>query len=289
MDLAGNEADTSVGAISIDLTPPSIVGTLAPAPNVNGWNRTDVWASFACDDRLSGVATCSAPTLLTQEGGAQVVNGSAADRADNTATAAVPARIDKTAPELALHFDAASLDLAIVGRDAGSGVPAGAQPPLSVVPVPWDRTDDDAGDADEDDNDDDRDDGRGRMNSELRTYRIVDAADNTVLVVVRVKRRGHSMQARLVELRYNDGTTVPLVRNRLRFEWTADRAGALRGLQQDLEIGRGRDRREISADFDGRRNVTTVSAHEHGERKSRRPGLVVIRLATAQGRLGIEY
>ena len=58
--------------------------------------------SFACTDADSGIAGCSPPTTLKNEGAGQKVTGTALDVAGNTASATVDGiNIDKTAPTLA--------------------------------------------------------------------------------------------------------------------------------------------------------------------------------------------
>jgi hypothetical protein len=102
-DVAGNTTNaTSSPAVNIDKTVPTISGSASPAPNANGWNNTDVTVSFSCADTLSGVATCSADTTLS-EGAGQSVSGTAVDNAGNSAGATVSnINIDKTAPSVAL-------------------------------------------------------------------------------------------------------------------------------------------------------------------------------------------
>jgi choice-of-anchor C domain-containing protein len=80
----------------VDNTPPVITGAATP-PAVNGWNNTDVVVSFTCTDDDSGIASCTAPVTVAAEG-TTTVDGTAKDNAGNSATAAVPVNIDKTAP-----------------------------------------------------------------------------------------------------------------------------------------------------------------------------------------------
>ncbi len=85
----------------IDNDPPTIHPTAGPAPQ-NGWNNTEVTVTFECADAISGIASCTAPVLVTTEGGGQVATGTATDRAGNTATAAVTLSIDMTAPSVTI-------------------------------------------------------------------------------------------------------------------------------------------------------------------------------------------
>jgi hypothetical protein len=99
VDAAGNEANAESPAVNIDLTAPTIAGSRAPLANGYGWNNTDVTVAFTCGDALSGVASCTADDVLTDEGTAQQRVGQVTDLAGNTASATVGGiNIDKTAP-----------------------------------------------------------------------------------------------------------------------------------------------------------------------------------------------
>ena len=99
---AGGTSSQSV-TIKRDATAPTITGSRSPDPNANGWNNTDVTVSFTCDDNLSGVASCSGPVTLSDEGAGQSVTGTAVDNAGNSATATVSGiNIDKTAPTITI-------------------------------------------------------------------------------------------------------------------------------------------------------------------------------------------
>ena len=47
-------------AVAADTTPPTITAAVTPAPNANGWNRTNVTVRFTCADTGSGIAVCPA-------------------------------------------------------------------------------------------------------------------------------------------------------------------------------------------------------------------------------------
>ena len=105
-DKAGNVEDKTAPENTIELRvdnlPPSINGDRTPAANANGWNNGPVAVTFTCDDAESGIAGCSEPTTLGNEGAGQSVTGNAADNAGNTAEATVKdINIDLTAPNLA--------------------------------------------------------------------------------------------------------------------------------------------------------------------------------------------
>ena len=83
-----------------DRTPPVITSTSTPAPNGNGWNKTNVTVSFVCNDSGSGVnlaASQVSPVVLTASGEA---DATCIDNAGNAATASVAVLIDKVAPTI---------------------------------------------------------------------------------------------------------------------------------------------------------------------------------------------
>jgi hypothetical protein len=100
-DVAGNSSQTTVGNINIDKSDPSISGSRSPSPNGAGWNNTDVTVTFACNDGLSGIASCTGPQVVTTNGANQSRNGTAVDNAGNSAQATVAGiSIDKLAPSI---------------------------------------------------------------------------------------------------------------------------------------------------------------------------------------------
>jgi pectin methylesterase-like acyl-CoA thioesterase len=270
-DLAGNTASATVSNVNIDKTAPSIIAVRNPPPNANGWNNTDVTVSFNATDGLSGVATFSGPVTVSTEGANQPVTGSATDLAGNTASVSVAVSIDKTAPELFIQFDPVSKDIQVFGRDGLSGVPPGAIAPLSITPPPGRR-----------ENDDDDDDGR----MERRTYRVMDLAGNTLTIVLKVKHDGSELHARIISWNYQDAQPADAPRNRFDLDWNTNRDESLKKLEQLLSIYSGRNRQEVDADYNAARNETTIRT---GDSRTVRPGLVLLKLTTNRGVLGIEY
>lgn len=99
-DAADNTRSTTVRAINIDKTPPTITGAPATEPNANGWYADDVVVVWTCSDALSGLAeACPASTTITGEGDALSASTSVRDLAGNTANATVSnIKIDRTSP-----------------------------------------------------------------------------------------------------------------------------------------------------------------------------------------------
>jgi len=102
-DLAGHTASTTVDNINVDKTGPTITAELDPAtPNgSNGWYTSDVTVDFVCEDTVSGIDSCTAPTVLG-EGAHLPVTGTATDLAGHTASTTVSdINVDKTGPTIA--------------------------------------------------------------------------------------------------------------------------------------------------------------------------------------------
>lgn len=99
-DTAGNVGTDSV-TVKLDKTAPVITGAItAGTLTASGWYNGPVTVTFTCSDALSGLATCPDPVVLTANG-PNTANGTATDKAGNTASASVPGiRIDQEKPTL---------------------------------------------------------------------------------------------------------------------------------------------------------------------------------------------
>jgi len=85
-DRAGNVESVRTATVKIDKGAPAITYTLSPPANASGWNNSPVTATFTCSDSLSGIATCSSPVSIAQDGANQSVIATAADNAGNQTT-----------------------------------------------------------------------------------------------------------------------------------------------------------------------------------------------------------
>ena len=159
------------------------------------------------------------------------------------------------------HF----LDVAVFGRDALSGIEDPIAATLSST-------------------------ASGSGNAQLRTYRVGDRADNTLELVVSVKREGKEIKATIASVRYNGGTTMTASDNSLAFEWSLTETDAVKELEQKLELGSGADKQKTQAKFRADRDTTTIKVDLPApDRQVERPGLVLLRLATDHGALVIEF
>ncbi|MFN2640646.1 MAG: OmpL47-type beta-barrel domain-containing protein, partial [Actinomycetota bacterium] len=99
-DLADNVEETKDVTVKVDKSAPAITHTLDPVPNANLWNRDDTTVSFQCSDAVSGIASCSGDTTITDEGLDQEVTGTAEDLAGNTTPDTAIVNLDRTAPDI---------------------------------------------------------------------------------------------------------------------------------------------------------------------------------------------
>jgi hypothetical protein len=143
VDVAGNVEDAGPAIeLKIDGIAPTIVGHRTAA-NAFGWNNTPVTVSFECADAESGIAGCTDPVKLADEGAGQTAHGDATDNAGNDAGADVDGiDIDLTAPTLtgapttganAAGWYNGDVTVHWTGHDALSGIDPATAPADSTV------------------------------------------------------------------------------------------------------------------------------------------------------------
>ncbi len=74
-----------------------------------------------------------------------------------------------------------------------------------------------------------------------------------------------------------------------KFEWSTNKDGSLKTLDQNMTIGRGESRTHVKASYDSTKNQTTIHSDAKNPSKVTLPGLVLMRLATDAGGVVIEY
>ncbi|GEM_PF-1823507 len=306
-DTAGNTASVTVGGINLDKTKPVAAPAATPVANGAGWNNSDVTVAWNWTDGGAGTdpAACTTSSASTGEG-TITLTASCTDKAGNTGSATYSVKVDKTAAELYNQFDPATKDVLVFARDGGSGVPTGPLTPVTVTTAQWGDGDDGDDDhnwhdrpdgddkrktsADKPGKDDDRDRDGNPIKVEVRTYTVTDAAGNTTTLVEKVKKAGHELKVRMVSVQYNGGPVVLLAKNSKHFEWSTDRSGAIKELEQKMTAGSGKDRRSVDAKYQADKNQTRIETDGPGpDVHATKPGLALLRLATTGGKLTIEY
>ncbi|MFA6519876.1 MAG: hypothetical protein WCT41_03600 [Candidatus Paceibacterota bacterium] len=122
---------------------------------------------------------------------------------------------------------------------------------------------------------------------------ITDEAGNTLQIAFKkLKQEGREIKMQIQELRYNGVSVGEVPKIVLQYEWSADRAGKLKELEEKA------DAKGITVEghYDSRKNATRIEEKMRGEEdekekesKKTLPGLVVIRLTTEKGTLNVSY
>ena len=93
----------------------------------------------------------------------------------------------------------------------------------------------------------------------------------------------------MVSTKYNAGAVVNASYNLQSVDWSINKDKTLKKLSQSVVIGKGKDRLEIRAEYDSRKNQTTIETDKPKESKVVKPDLVLLRTATQNGALAIQY
>ncbi len=315
-------APKSVTIVVQDTIPPVTTARPSPAPNAAGWNNANVTVALSAVETPfigSGVRNITV-TLSGAMTGTSITNGATAsvtiatsgtttltyfanDYVGNTETSkTLVVKVDKLPPELFNQFDPVIKRVQVFATDVASAVPSA---PLAGVcsPIKWNRDnegksdDGKGGDKSENGNDDDK-------NQDLScTYTFTDVAGNATKLVEEIKHDGasdddsHSTQVVVVSFQYGNGPVIKAPVNSKKFEWAVDKDGSLKTLHQNMTIGSGGSKREVQAMYDSKKNETTITDKPgeddddrgRGEKKIVKPGLVLLKLGTSNGKLVINY
>lgn len=134
----GGGTTTQSVIVKRDGTPPMVTATPSPTPDTYGWNNSAVTVTFSGADATSGIASCSAPVIVSAQGANQSASGSCTDNAGNVGTATVtPINIELTppvvsdvitdsVPESPTSWYTAPVTITFAGTDPLSGVAPGA-------------------------------------------------------------------------------------------------------------------------------------------------------------------
>lgn len=147
---------------------------------------------------------------------------------------------DMTPPEAVLAFDPVSQRLDIVGTDNISGT--------TVSTTPTSAT-------------------------------IADEAGNTLQIVFEeFKQEGKEIKIRIQELRYNGVSAEEIPKTALHYEWSVDKTGTLKELQEKTAIGAV----TVNGHYDAKKSTTRIG-------KDIMQGLVIIGIKTEKGNVIINY
>jgi hypothetical protein len=178
--------------------------------------------------------------------------------------------IESIPPEAYNQFDPITKDVLVYGTDNKDGN-LGPIPPASVVTTRWHNEDED-----------------DRSNAELRTYIITDAAENKLILKEIVKKNDKEIKAKVLSIQYNDNPPITPAKNQKSFEWSLDKNGSIKELEQTMKVGKGKSEHKVSAKFDAKKNQTKIKS-EKPKLKETLPGLVLLKMNTENGKLVISH
>ncbi|MFN8019442.1 MAG: Calx-beta domain-containing protein [Acidimicrobiales bacterium] len=98
LDVAGNEEVHQHLHVEIDDGAPTLTVAMEATPGNDGWARSPATITWTCSDERSGVASCTAPSTVSEQGRSAVA-GHAVDRAGNATNVTIVFSIDSVAPE----------------------------------------------------------------------------------------------------------------------------------------------------------------------------------------------
>jgi hypothetical protein len=91
-----------------------------------------------------------------------------------------------------------------------------------------------------------------------------------------------------VSLQYNGGPVIAAARNNAAFEWSLEKSGSLKNLEQTIQIGSNKSGQTVDARFDAKKNQTIIKV-DPSDQLITNSGLVLLRLATHGGQLAVEF
>lgn len=125
-------------------------------------------------------------------------------------------------------------------------------------------------------------------NKEVRTYDIHDSAGNKLVLVEKVKKEGNEIKIEVQSLQYNNGPVIKVQDATKKFEWSTNKDGTIKELEQKITVGKGKDKQEVDAKYDSKKNQTTI---EYDKPKSKEilSGMILLKMQTNNGNLVISH
>jgi len=175
-----------------------------------------------------------------------------------------------TSPEADIRFDPTSKDIKVYNKETGSEA--------SYIILPTKKGKDRKEMPDED----------GEKGWELRQYMLNDTASNSLVLVLEHKKEGNEAMVKVLSMQYNSGEVLKEVKNKMQVEYSSGRNGALKELQQDIEV---KKLFNVEAKYNAQKGKTEIKVDIEGqkEKKETREGIVILELLTDKGRLKLRY
>jgi len=280
-DASGNSASDTQQITITDTTPPTIDQHADITVLTN--NPAGVAVSYdapATHDLVDGdgTATCTPLSGAVFTPGHTTVTCSATDSRGNSAIDSffdVFVDLDAIPPEAYNQFDPATKNILVFSTDDHPGMPMNPISPTSVTQAKWNAEDDD-----------DRED--HRTNAELRTYEITDAAGNKMTLKEIVKIKGKEIKVKVLSIQYGDGTPIKPDKNKKAFEWSLNKDGTIKELEQKMTTKEGKSKQEVKAKYSSKKDQTKIES-EKPKVNLTKQGLALLQMHTANGKLAIKY
>jgi len=280
-DASGNSASDTQQITITDTTPPTIDQHADITVLTN--NPAGVAVSYdapATHDLVDGdgTATCTPLSGAVFTPGHTTVTCSATDSRGNSAIDSffdVFVDLDAIPPEAYNQFDPATKNILVFSTDDHPGMPMNPISPTSVTQAKWNAEDDD-----------DRED--HRTNAELRTYEITDAAGNKMTLKEIVKIKGKEIKVKVLSIQYGDGTPIKPDKNKKAFEWSINKDGTIKELEQKMTTKEGKSKQEVKAKYSSKKDQTKIES-EKPKVNLTKQGLALLQMHTANGKLAIKY
>jgi parallel beta-helix repeat protein len=272
-DNASNVEPTKNQTIEIDKIPPNITISGVNGGNYYNYNVTPVINITDTNLYNQSITLNGAPfangTIISAEGNFTLV-ASATDLAGNNASKTVNFKIDKTPPEADIRFNTTSKDIEIYDNEIGTEA--------SYIILPTKKGKDGKVMPDND----------GETGWEYRQYTLKDLAGNSLALVLEHKKEGKEAKVKVLSAQYNGGKVLTEVKNKMQADYSVEKNGALKDLEQDIEV---KKLFTIDATYNAEKNKTEIVVKPEGQKpqKETKKGIVILELLTDKGGLKSRY
>ena len=128
---------------------------------------------------------------------------------------------------------------------------------------------------------------------------ITDLAGNTLEIIFsKLKQEKKELKLQIQELHYNGVSTGEISKTALQYEWSTDKVGNIKELEEKAAVGS----LKIDGHYDAKKNITKIKKKlkeredddsgdddDKEETKESLPGLVIISLTTDKGKVDVSY
>lgn len=275
IDKAGNTATVIIEGINID--------KIAPVTNIsingNSCLNSSKVISFTADDILSGVSktlySLNNAGWIIYTGGLNITRAGnyslaykSLDKADNAEIAKIESfTIDQGMPEALIKFDPVSKEIKVYSdKDR-------VEASYTVL-------------SSKKDNKDNKE--KDEQGWELRKYSVKDCTENSFAIILKYKKEGKEIKAKVVSLQYGNDKVINARENDFSVEYSLEKSGSIKELEQSIVA---KKRFDLTGKFSADKNQTIIKLKLEGkkEKKETMSGMVLIEMITSKGTLKYKY